>query len=193
MGAAPITQPASSAGALAAVPRWIAVIAVALAAFSGPLLFGAVETWAWAALWAVAAAAVVTTFAVWINEGRIACVPAPAAIIAVLLALVALAQLVPLPARAFSLLGRCGADVHRILFGSRGHPASLAPAGTLEAFLKASLVLMLSAVTLCVARTRAMLFTVVAAVAASALFASAMGIVQEKPGRERIYRFRDLE
>ncbi len=220
MGAAPITQPASPGGramhstepqaehparspqergdgpvegkALAVAPRWIAVGLVALAAFSGPLLFGAVETWAWAALWALVAAAAAATLFVWISEGRIAVVPAPVALLAALLVLVALVQLVPVPTGVFSVLGQRTRDVHRLLFGSRWHPVSLAPCGTFEALLKASLVLMLVGVALTAARTRAMVFTLVAAVAASALVASALGIVQEKTGRERIYRFRDL-
>ncbi|MHC4713020.1 MAG: O-antigen ligase family protein [Planctomycetota bacterium] len=186
------TQPAAPAESLAVVPRWIAVALVALAAFSGPLLFGAVERWAWAALWGVVAAAVVAAFVAWKMEGRAGIILAPVAFIAALFAAVALFQLVPLGAQAFAAVGGRTARVHGLLHGSRAHPVSLAPGGTFEAFLKATLVLMVSVIVLSIARTRAMLFTVVAAVAASAVIASAVGVIQEKPGRENIYWFRDL-
>ncbi len=185
-------QPASPAEKLAVAPRWIAVALVALAAFSAPLLFGSVERWAWAALWGVAAAAAVAAMVAWKMEGRVGIILAPVAFIAALFALAALLQLVPLGAKAFAIGGERTARVHGLLHGSRAHPVSLAAAGTFEAFLKATLFLMVSVVVLSVARTRAMLFTVIAAVAASALVSAAVGVIQEKSGRENIYWLRDL-
>jgi O-antigen ligase len=174
------------------VLRWTGVGALAAALFAGPLLLGGAPSWAWAALWACSAAAFLITVAVWIVEGRATMVLSPVPAIAAVVAAVAAAQLIPLPPRLLGLTGGRTQEIHRTLSGLGLERASLAPADTVQALVKAALVLMASVSTLALPRARRMLFVLAAAVAASAVVASAAGIIQENGTSEKIFGLVDL-
>lgn len=172
--------------------RWSGAALVAAMLFAGPMAFGAVEAWAWGALWVLAAAAAAIALLVWIREGRATIVFSPAAALAAVLAAVALVQLLPMPSRFMALAGERTGAVHHALFSGWGNRISLAPGGTVEAFFKVTLVLLASFATLVLVRTRGMAFMLVAAVAAAALAASGAGIIQEGAPGKKIYGLRDL-
>ncbi|MCD6405748.1 MAG: O-antigen ligase family protein, partial [Planctomycetes bacterium] len=172
--------------------RWAGVGVVAVMLFAAPLAFGAVERWAWGALWFTAALAAAIALAVWVAEGRVSVIFAPVLALSALLAVVALVQLVPLPSRALSLAGERTAAVYKVLFGGIPERISLAPGATVEAFFKITLVAMAVFATLALVRTRAMLFTLVGASILAALVAAGVGIIQEKGHGEKIYGLRDI-
>lgn len=172
--------------------RWAGVAVLAFMLLAAPLAFGAVESWAWGALWFLGAAAAALALVVWIVERRVAFILAPFLVLVLLLAAAALLQLLRLPPRIFEVAGARTAAVHEALAGSRPGRITLAPQGTVEAFFKITLVLTACFAALALVRTRAMAFTLVGASAAALLAASAVGIIQEKDRGEKIYGVRDL-
>ena len=167
--------------------RWTGVLVLAVMFAAAPLALGSVQWWAWGALWALAALALVITLALWLVEGRAALVAAPVVAIPALLAVVAAAQLARIPSWMLSAGGGRAAEIHRILsVADHGH-ISLEPGGTLEALIKASIILMAAVSALALPRSRGMLAALAGAVIAAAVVSSAVGIIQENGTSEKIY------
>lgn len=177
---------------VAIVLRWVGVALVACAVAAGPLLFGSVESWAWAILLLLAAAASLMAMLVWIKEGCGTIVASPLLALLVFLCLLAAFQLVPLPGRFFAIASERTAAARGSLALDRLAPISLAPGVTLEALLKLIAIVAASFATLALVRTRAMIFLLVAAAAFAMVVSSAVGVMQEGPEKEKIYWAREL-
>jgi hypothetical protein len=181
-----------SEGRSAAATRWTGVILLSLAVFAGPFLFGAVERWAWAALWCVVTASALAALLAWLIEGRGTVVFAPVVLFAALVGVTALVQLVPVPAPLLALFGGTTSGLHKLFGGSVAHRISMAPGLTIEAALKASLFFAAGFAAVALIRSRGMLFAVVGSAAAAMILAACLGIVQERRGRENIYWARNI-
>ncbi len=172
--------------------RWVGVGFLAAALVAGPLLFGAVETWAWAAVFVLVALAAIVGLAAWVREGSGGLVAAPIFFLVLFLLALAVFQLLPLPSRLVSIMGERTIAARRALALGRHAGISLVPSATLDSLLKIVCVSAAVFATLALVRTRAMLYLLVAAAGAAILFSSALGIMQADPQGEKIYWVRDL-
>jgi len=172
--------------------RWAGTALLAAALAAGPLLFGAVETWAWAILFAACASAALFALAAWLREYGGSIIAAPVLFLLVLLAAVAAVQVAPLPGGFFRIASEGTRAARRALGLDGGGPISLVPGATLEALAKIITVLSAVFATLALVRTRAMLYVCVAAATFAVLVSSAVGIMQEGPQQEKIYWVRAL-